>query len=85
MIGYRLTVERPMFTGTRARGINGPPESGARGEASVMVIFGDGADLGSSVMAVCSIFELRKRDAQHNNQRDDTRWIEANLLGPPAQ
>jgi hypothetical protein len=85
MIGYRLTVERPTFTGTRAWGINGPPESGERGEASVMVIFGDGADLGSSVMAVRSIFELRKRDAQHNNQRDDTRWIEANLLGPTAR
>jgi hypothetical protein len=30
----------------------------------------DGADLGSSVMAVCSIFELRRRDARYNNQRD---------------
>ena len=71
MIGYRLTVERPTFTGTRARGINGPPESGARGAALAMVIGDDGAESGSFVMAVCPIFERRRRGERHNNQRDD--------------
>jgi len=46
--------------------MNGPPESVARGRAPVMVPLDDGADLGSSVMAVCSIFELRRQDALHD-------------------
>ena len=37
MMGYKLIVERPTVTGTRARGTNGPTESAALAILSVMV------------------------------------------------
>jgi hypothetical protein len=47
-----------------------------------MVSLDDGADFGSFVMTVRSIFELRRRDKPHNNQRDDYRRIEPNSEDP---
>ena len=64
---YRLIVEWPMVTGTRAHGTKSPLESATLGIASVMIV-DNGADLGPSVMAVRSIFELQRRDAQYDNQ-----------------
>ena len=37
MMGYKLIVERPTVTGTRARGTNGPTESAPLAVLSVMV------------------------------------------------
>jgi hypothetical protein len=65
MMGYKLIVERPTVTGTRARGTNGPAESAALAVLSVMVDWMMGL-----IWVVCSIFELRRRDARYNNQRD---------------
>ena len=47
-----------------------------------MVSLDDGADFGSFVMTVRSIFELRRRDELHDNQRDNYRRIELNLEAP---
>ena len=69
-----------MLMGTRARGANGPLEEAMRGVASVMMEFAwIWADLGSSEMAVCSIFELRRRDALYDNQRNESRSMETNF------
>ena len=57
----------------RERGKNGPPKSAARGGALVIVLLDDGADLGLSMMAVGSIFELRRRDTLHDNQLNEYR------------
>jgi hypothetical protein len=37
MMGYKLIVERPTVTDTRARGTNGPTESATLAAVSVMV------------------------------------------------
>ncbi len=47
-----------------------------------MVTLDDGADFGSFVMTVLSIFELQRRDELHDNQRDDYRRIEPNSEAP---
>ncbi len=72
-----------MLTGTMARGANGPLEEVVRGVASVMMEFAwIWADLKSSEMAVCSIFELRRRDALYDNQRNETGSMETNFRPP---
>ncbi len=47
-----------------------------------MVLLDNGADFGSFVMTVRSIFKLRRRDELHDNQLDDYRRIEPNLEAP---